>query len=219
MCGRYKLSAKHRDVQKHFDILDAGFDFEPSEEIFPGTDIFAVDRERHAAKIFWTIEDCDNRGITRKVINAKSETISFVQMFKDAFKRGRVLIPATGFYEWKDLPNRAKEKYVFEMDEPLFAFAGIARDCEVKGERRNCGVILTTEANETVRPIHTKNRMPVIIHKYDYEKWLDPDTSFEELKRMMQPIAAGEIAAKPVDPTPPQQGGLFVDHDLDGIDG
>jgi putative SOS response-associated peptidase YedK len=43
------------------------------------------------------------------VINAKSETLTFVQMFKDAFRNGRVLIPATGFYEWKDLPIRAKK--------------------------------------------------------------------------------------------------------------
>ena len=198
MCGRYKLSAVHKDVQKHFDLIDGNFDFEPSDEIFPGTDILAVDRDRRAEKIFWTIEDCDNRGIRRKVINAKSETLTFVQMFKDAFRNGRVLIPATGFYEWKDLPDKSKEKYEFVFDEPLFAFAGISRECEIKGEKRNCGVILTTEANDVVRPIHAKGRMPVILHKYDYEKWLDPDTSLEELRRMMRPISAEEITAKPV---------------------
>lgn len=197
MCGRYKLSAVHKDVQKHFDLIDGKFEFEPSDEIFPGTDILAVDRDRRAEKIFWTIEDCDNRGIRRKVINAKSETLTFVQMFKDAFRNGRVLIPATGFYEWKDLPDKSKEKYEFVFDEPLFAFAGISRECEIRGAKRNCGVILTTDANDVVRPIHAKGRMPVILHKYDYEKWLDPDTSLEELRRMMRPVADDEITAKP----------------------
>jgi hypothetical protein len=37
MCGRYKLSAVHKDVQKHFDLIDGKFEFEPSDEIFPGT--------------------------------------------------------------------------------------------------------------------------------------------------------------------------------------
>ena len=200
MCGRYKLSAVHKDVQKHFNLIDAGFEIQPREEIFPGTDILAVDRDHRPEMIHWTIEDRDNKGTLRKVINAKSETVSFVQMFKEAFKNGRVLIPATGFYEWKELGDKSKEKYEFEFDEPLFAFAGIARECEIKGKPRECGVILTTEANDVVRPIHIKNRMPVILHKYDYEKWLDPDTPMEELKRIMQPVPNEEIAAKPAKP-------------------
>ena len=133
MCGRYKLSAVHKDVQKHFDLIDADFEIQSREEIFPGTDILVVDRNRRPEMIHWTIEDRDNKGTLRKVINAKSETVSFVQMFKEAFKNGRVLIPATGFYEWKELGDKSKEKYEFEFDEPLFAFACIARECEIKG--------------------------------------------------------------------------------------
>lgn len=198
MCGRYKLSARHEDVQKHFDLIDGKFDFTPSDEIFPGTDILAVNRDHRAEKIFWTIEDRDYKGVLRKVINAKSETVHFVPMFREAFRNGRILIPATGFYEWKDLPDKKKEKYEFDFDEPLFAFAGISRDCEIKGETKNCGVILTTEANDVVRPIHAKGRMPVILHKYDYEKWLDPETPPAELKRLMQPLKDDEIKAKKV---------------------
>ena len=198
MCGRYKLSAIHKDVQKHFDLIDGKFDYEPNEEIFPGEDILAVDKDRRAKKIFWTIEDCDNSGRLQRAINAKSETITKVNMFRDAFKNGRILIPATGFYEWKELPGKKKARYEFEFDEPLFAFAGIERECDIKGKPKDCGVILTTEANDTVRPIHAKNRMPVILHKYDYAKWLDPDTSFEELRRMMRPVPKGEIRASQV---------------------
>jgi putative SOS response-associated peptidase YedK len=80
-----------------------------------------------------------------------------------------------------------KQKYLFTFDEPIFAFAGIARDCQIKDEIKRCGVILTTEANDVVRPIHVKNRMPVVLHKYDYKRWLNPNTSFEELRQMMLP--------------------------------
>ena len=141
--------------------------------------------------IHWTIEDCDHKGVMRKIFNAKAETVHFVTMFKDASRRPASLIPATGFYEWKELKDKQKEKYEFEFDEPLFAFAGIARPCEIKGEERNCGVIRTTEANDVVRPIHAKNPMPVILHKYDYEKWLDPRTPPEELERLMRPTRMG----------------------------
>ena len=205
MCGRYKQNAAHADVVKHFQLIDAGFEIKPRNEVFPGTDILAVDLEHRPEMIHWTIEDCDNRGVTRKVVNAKSETVQLVKMFRDAFRESRVLIPATGFYEWKELADKQKEKYEFEFDEPLFAFAGIARPCEIKGEERTCGVILTTEANDVVRPIHAKNRMPVILHKYDYEKWLDPRTPPEELERLMRPIPNGEITARSLDRLPPDK--------------
>jgi putative SOS response-associated peptidase YedK len=205
MCGRYKQNAAHADVVKHFQLIDAVFEIRPRNEIFPGTDILAVDREHRPEMIHWTVEDCDHKGVMRKVINAKAETVHFVAMFRDAFKDGRVLIPATGFYEWKGLKDKQKEKYEFEFDEPLFAFAGIARPCEIKGEERNCGVILTTEANDVVRPIHAKNRMPVILHKYDYEKWLNPDTSAAELKHLMKPIRNEEIMAHSLTQIPPDK--------------
>jgi putative SOS response-associated peptidase YedK len=218
MCGRYKLSARHQDVQKHFDLIDGKLKIVPNNEIFPGEYILAVDKDRRAEEIFWTIEDRDNRGTVRRVINAKSETVTHVDMFKDAFRDGRVLIPATGFYEWKELPNKKKQRYEFELDEPLFAFAGISRECEIKGETRNCGVILTTEANDVVKPIHTKDRMPVIVHTYDYDKWLDPETPFSELRRIMSPLPNDEITAKPADEVPPCADEPQVQSLFDGLE-
>jgi len=210
MCGRYKLSAVHKDVQKHFDLIDAGFEIIPSEEIFPGTDILAVHHGRVPEIIHWTIEDRDNSGVPRRAINAKCETITKVEMFKDAFKEDRVLIPANSFYEWKDTGARKKQRYEFEFDEPLFAFAGIARECEIKGHPRNCGVIITTVANDAVKPIHSKPRMPVIVHKYDWDKWTDPDTPFDELRRIMQPVPPDEIRAhEAVEPERPGSLPLF----------
>lgn len=157
-------------------------------EVSPGEWIFAINKENRPEDIWWTIEDKDSGGTVRRTINAKAETVAKVPMFRDAFWRDRVLIPATGFFEWA--PD--KQKYLFTFDEPIFAFGGIARDCQIKDETKRCGVILTTEANDIVRPIHIKNRMPVVIHKYDYQRWLNPDTSFEELRQMMLPLANDE---------------------------
>ncbi|MER3430567.1 MAG: hypothetical protein C4324_05895 [Blastocatellia bacterium] len=199
MCGRYKLNARFEDVQKYFDLIDGDTEFEPRDEIFPGTDIFVVKRGRVPTNVFWTITERDSKGVLRRVINAKSETAHVVPMFRDALRNGRILIPATGFYEWKELPDKRKEKYAFEYADPLFAFAGIARKCEVGGKERECGVILTTEANNVVREIHTKNRMPVILRREDYEKWLDPETPLDDLKSIMQPVHDDEIKAYQVE--------------------
>ena len=212
MCGRYILKALRDDVIKHFNLID-GLDYfdihgyKMRDEVFPGEWITAINNANRPEDIWWTIEDKDNSGAPRRAINAKAETVTKVHMFADAFRTDRVLIPATGFYEW----DANKQRHVFTFDEPLFALGGIARDCEIKGETRRCGVIMTTDANEVVRPIHIKGRMPVMIHKYDYAKWLDPDTSFTDLRRMVQPVANDETHVEKAEepPVAEAQGSLF----------
>jgi putative SOS response-associated peptidase YedK len=213
MCGRYILKALREDVIKHFNLID-GLDYfdihgyKLRDEVFPGEWITAINNANVPEDIWWTIEDKDNNGVPRRAINAKAETVTKVHMFADAFRTDRVLIPATGFYEW----DENKQRHEFTFDEPLFAFGGIARECEIKGEPRRCGVIMTTDANDVVRPIHMKGRMPVVIHKYDYELWLNPDTSFTDLRRMVQPLTNEETHVEKSDESsPPEmaQGSLF----------
>ena len=200
MCGRYILKALRDDVIKHFNLID-GLDYfdihgyKMREEVFPGEWITSINNANRPEDIWWTIEDKDNSGVLRRAINAKAETVTKVRMFADAFQNDRVLIPATGFYEW----DSGKCRHLFTFDEPLFAFGGIARDCEIKGETRRCGVIMTTEANGIVSPIHEKGRMPVVVHRYDYGKWLAPETSFEQLRAMLMPIPDDETHVEKAD--------------------
>ena len=58
--------------------------------------------------------------------------------------------------------------------------------------------ILTTEANELMKPIH--HRMPVILPPRDHETWLDPEiTSAEPLTELLLPFPAEQMIAHPVD--------------------
>ena len=211
MCGRYVLKALKEDIIKHFNLVD-GLDYfdihgyKMREEVFPGEWIMSINNQNRPEDIWWTIEDMDNNGVLRRAINAKAETITKVQMFADAFRKDRVLIPATGFFEW----DTGKCRHLFTFDEPIFAFGGIARDCEIKGETRRCGVIMTTDANEVVSPIHEKGRMPVVVHKFDYERWLDPSTPFPDLRRLMQPLSEKETHVERVEEASGSaQGSLF----------
>ncbi|MEO8648889.1 MAG: SOS response-associated peptidase family protein [Acidobacteriota bacterium] len=198
MCGRYVRDISKEELIRYFNIVEGRdyFDihgYRASKEVFPGTSIMAINNRRQPEDFWWTIEDKDFRGIMRRTINAKAETVAKVRMFADAFHSDRVLIPATGFFEW----DQNKTRHQFTFDEPLFAFGGIARECLVKGEPRRCAVILTTEANDVVRPIHVKGRMPVVIRKYDHEKWLSGDTSIGELRQLMLPLKNEETHVAP----------------------
>ena len=182
------------EQDEYFDIHG----YKMQDEVCPGTFILAVNNHHRAEDVWWTIEDYDHRGVWRRTINAKAENVLSAGMFKDAFRHDRILVPATGIFEWQDLPDKTKKKYEIWFDEPVFALAGLARDCQVKGETVRCGVIMTTRANDVFARIHnTKQRQAVVIHKYDHEKWLDPETPFEELKRLMAPLPDAETHFSP----------------------
>ena len=192
------MTAEQRELFDQMPYLeqDEYFDihgYKMQDEICPGTYIMAVNNRHRAEDVWWTIEDFDYKGVWRRAINAKAENVLVTGMFKDAFRNDRILVPATGIYEWQDQPDKTKKKYEIWFDEPVFAMAGLARDCQVKGETKRCGVILTTRANDVFARIHnSKQRQAVVIHKYDYEKWLDPATPYEQLMPLMAPLSSEE---------------------------
>ena len=234
MCGRYKLSISrlkkfikgikagndyfsiHGPIKYHDIVLPSDFDEDPDEsdteaEMYPGADILMINNKLELEEAYWTIRDKTWKGEMVSCINAKAETIWNVGMFRDAIRGDRVLIPANSVLEWQHQPDKSKKKFELWFDgDPTFAFAGIARDCEINGETRRCTVIITTKPNEIFNEIHnSKRRQPVVVRKEDYAQWLDNDTSFSDINRLMQPLPSSETrfkelfeTAKPKKPKP-----------------
>lgn len=107
-------------------------------------------------------------------------------------------MPANGFYEWKKIQGK-KQPYLIQLtDGILFAFAGLWEHWESKdGLFLESCTIITTAANEMVRPLH--DRMPVILKKKDYALWLDPKTANQEiLQPLLIPYPSKEMIYHPV---------------------
>lgn len=105
------------------------------------------------------------------VINARSESAMEKKMFYDSVENRRVVIPASGFYEW----NQYKEKSTFTgKGQQTLYMAGIYNIFE--NEKRF--VILTTAANDSMAPVH--DRMPLILDKDDIIPWLTDEERTEE---------------------------------------
>ena len=223
MCGRYKMDAEERELRKRFKNLlasDEYFDihgYKKRREIFPGTPIMTVNNEREMQEIHWTIEQKFG-GKSFRVINAMAETIDQKPMFKKAFSTDRILVPATGLYEWQVQPDKSKIKYEISFDEELFAFAGIARDCYIKDEKKRCGVIITTRPNETFKLIHnSKMRQAVVIRADKYDDWLDPSTPLEHLKHLMEPLPDSATTYRVADKMPPDEPDKDEDKDAPSL--
>jgi putative SOS response-associated peptidase YedK len=73
----------------------------------------------------------------------------------------------------KKLDAKTKQPYAIAMkDAELFAFAGLWDKWKdnATGQTLETYTVITTDPNELMEPIH--NRMPVILHRQDYERWL-----------------------------------------------
>lgn len=140
------------------------------------------------------------RSIGSMMINARSETVSEKPAFRQAVKYRRCLVPASGFYEWKQ-EGKLKSPYYFQVKggAPM-VFAGLWESWKApEGETVESCSILTTAANPLVEEIH--ERMPVILHPGEYRMWLDRDiTDASELLQLFQPYPADLMVMRRVPP-------------------
>ncbi len=130
-----------------------------------------------------------------KTINARAETVEKTPAFREAFRRRRCLVVATGFYEWKKSNGQKQPHAIMMADGSPFAFAGLweLRHAPDEQPLESC-TIITTDANELVAPIH--DRMPVILPEDAYHVWLDPsERRVEVLKPLLMPYPSESMTA------------------------
>lgn len=180
---------------------------QPRYNIAPTQDVVVVrmgpeDKRRELSMMRWGLVPpwAKDMAIGARLINARAETVAEKPSFRAAYRRQRCLIPADGFYEWQKRPGGAKQPYRITLkDQQPFAFAGLWERWDKASDRRpvhSC-VIITTEANDVLRPIH--GRMPVILDAADHDTWLDAaGHDGAEVAALLRPYPSDAIAAWPV---------------------
>ena len=190
MCGRFNLT-NPKAIVARFGFMDWSekrieprFNIAPSQEIVTIVQLPLESPEVRMAvwglKPFWRAKG------KPPPINARGEALGSSAMFREV---QRCLIPATGFYEWR---NRQPMHIRLRGGEP-FAFAGLW----LPGDRPTAAIV-TTKPNELMSTIHT--RMPAILRREDELTWLDPSLSHADAKHLVQPIASEVMEAYPVKP-------------------
>jgi putative SOS response-associated peptidase YedK len=202
MCGRYTLHHDKEVLEEHFKVdfgpLHPRYNLAPSERV---RFIFSTaDERRQAGSARWgLVPHWSKTGTTETpLFNARSETVLQKPAFKSAFIRGRCLVPASGWFEWKRDEGRKQPYYLkLETGEP-FAFAGLFDVWRgEEGERLVSCTILTTAAPEELSWLH--ERMPVIMDYDRYDMWLDRSTpDIADLTELLKPYPAKELEVYPV---------------------
>ena len=201
MCGRFALYATSHELADGTACAKlAGFREEARYNIAPGQWIIVVRPEKNERVPFlaqwgliptWAKDPKEGP----RPINARAEGIDTKPAFRGAFRHGRCLIPASGFYEWKTVGLQKQPFFIRPRGgEGIFVFAGLLSVwAGFEGELPTC-TIVTTTPNGLMAPIH--NRMPVILAPPTQEAWLDPEN--RHATELLRPCASEGMEAYPV---------------------
>lgn len=203
MCGRFSLSVPISDLAELFgfnidDLLAPRFNIAPTQPV-------AVVRNNEAGRreftlLHWGLIPSWSKdpGISAKLTNARSETVTEKPSFRHAFRRRRCLLPTSGFYEWQRKEKKKVPYYIRMKDGRPFAMGGLwERWQSPEGSELESCAILTTGPNDLMRPIH--DRMPVILAKEHFDRWLDtPEREADALKELFAPFDPDKMVATPV---------------------
>ena len=201
MCSRYSLVCID-NLCGRFRVVDPSVGFHPHYSIVPGsTNPVIVAHERAEAKMMqWGLVPHWARDIQtlHRPINARAESLEEKPMFRNLLQTKRCLVPASGFFEWKEQWGKHIPFYFHKPEDPVFAFAGL---CDIwqnpAGVILTTYTIITTRANSVVTPVH--HRMPVILRQKDEIRWVSrAPIPREEMSRILLAAPAEGLEMYPV---------------------
>lgn len=178
---------------------------EPRYNIAPTNDIVVVRNAEHrsapeAALVRWGLLPAwtSSPEDFPLLINARSETIASKPSFADAFRQRRCLAVADGFYEWKAVDGRKRPFWIHREDGRPFGIAAIWdrwSSSNTREQMETCALV-TTEASKDLMDLHS--RMPVVLERDQFGRWLDPHTRLDELATIMLPGPIGRFTVREV---------------------
>jgi putative SOS response-associated peptidase YedK len=212
MCGRYVRKSTRREIAAWFGVEASDEDpytdewvasynvapqtFQPVVRLNHATGVREIALMRWGLIPYWA----KDAKIGYSTINAKAETVATAPAFREAFKRRRCLVPADAFYEWQKLDPKHKQPFAIALAsrEP-YGFAGLWERWKDPATRESLETfsIITTDPNQVVAPLH--NRMPVIIERKDYARWLGGGDTTQLPLDLLRPFPAEQMIAWKVD--------------------
>ncbi len=207
MCGRYVLTSAPETLKRLFKFIELP-NFAPRYNIAPTQEAPVVRQrrdppgERTLQALRWGLIPAwaEDPKAGPPLINARAETVAEKPAFRGAFRRRRCLVPADGYYQWRE-GDASKQPYlVTRRDGAPFALAGI---WERWGPRDDPAAaidsftIVTTAANDFLAPFH--HRMPVVLGEESFAGWLDPDAATESVGALLAPAPNALLRAYPLD--------------------
>lgn len=177
MCGRYVILSTPAAIGAYFGYAEQP-DFPPRYNVAPTQPIPVVrlhNGRRQFVLMRWGLIPAWVKDPRRfgPLINARAEMVSGKPAYRAAMARRRCLVPADGFYQWRQSGGRRQTYFVRRKSSgPPLAFAGLWETWTgPNGEELDGAAIVTTTASRALAAIGP--RMPVILPPQAFDRWLD----------------------------------------------
>jgi putative SOS response-associated peptidase YedK len=126
----------------------------------------------------------------RPLINARIENDRY---WREAWAKGRAMIPALGYFEWVTQDGRKTPYFItVKRNSPVIFFAGF-----VSEDGEGC-VIVTRAPSPQIAHIHT--RMPVILSGAEMAPWLSGEMDVPDAQQRLGTDWEGRFVFHPVAP-------------------
>jgi len=187
MCGRY-ISSTQAEMERYWELTDVEirsplsqrFNVSPTMTvpvIYRTTEGLYLVPARWGMVPFWW----KGAKLPKHTFNARSEEVATNPMWRVAGSNSRCLVPALGWYGWKEVERihpptgevRRQPYLIQRTDREPIAFAGLMSRGNQDGDTLEftC-TILTRDAAGDASAIH--ERMPIALPKDAEAAWLDP---------------------------------------------
>jgi putative SOS response-associated peptidase YedK len=201
MCGRFTQRYTWDEIEELYDLMGAARNLQAHYNIAPTDAVDVVtpahDGGNRLASMRWGLIPSWWKKTIKEVpasFNARAETVAEKPMFRDAFRRHRCIIPASGYYEWLKVPDGRQPYYFSSADGGVLSIAGLwdRWSNPQTGEPVISCTMVITNANAFVRSIH--DRMPVLLEPADFGTWLAGAGGIE----LLRPAADNTLRMWPV---------------------
>ncbi len=196
MCGRLALSTPPRWlaawVAAHLDEPETAGGLAPRPMGRPGelVPVVLAEEDRRVLRAAWwgLPRTAPGQGSSRRLINARAETLLERPTFRPLMTEGRCLVLADAFFEWTGPSGTRRPLRVQRSDGTPLALAGLARP---RPEGLAVAVV-TVAAGPDLAGIH--DRMPVPLAPADWPRWLAPAPRPEDAPLdLLRPAPAGTL--------------------------
>lgn len=189
MCGRFALFTDPSDLAEQFGLAEPSF--EPTYNAAPSETLPVVldDEPETLSAARWGLVPSwsDSPGSGPDPINARVESLPESNVFGEAYRERRCVVPADGFYEWTETDARKQPYFVSRADDRPFLLAGLWETWTPSQKQTGLGefgsggpsrdpetvrsfTIVTTDPGDVVARFH--DRMALVLDAAAGETWL-----------------------------------------------
>ncbi|UII20168.1 SOS response-associated peptidase [Fulvivirga ligni] len=202
MGDRYTITGSQAQLAERFHV-EIPDNYKPHYNASPTKILPVITQDSKGLSFFYWGQIPDwskNKSIASKLIYTEMETVTEKASSKKALMERRCIIPADGFYGWKQVSKKGKIPYRFIFDKnQTVSFAGLWEEFEDEEENTvHTFKIITAPSNSNVSPVST--RMPVILTAKEEALWLNSETPEEELVTILKTYPADKMGNYTVSP-------------------